>query len=87
MKSSTKEKQNRAIIAKLKSQTGASITFALLLFLVCAALSAIVLVAATTAAGRMSGLAQSDQRYYSVVSAAELMRDLMDGVSVSSFDN
>lgn len=72
-----------AVKKKLISQTGASITFALLLFLVCASLSAIILVAATTSAGRMSSLAKSDQRYYAVTSASKLVCDLLDDSQIS----
>ena len=64
---------------KLRSQTGASISFALLLFLVCAVLCSVIIVAATAASGRMSGIAETDQRYYAVTSAAELMKDLISG--------
>ena len=60
---------------KLASRRGASITFALLLFLVCTVIGVIVLVAATAAAGRMSRLAESDARYYAVNSAAQLLRE------------
>ena len=67
---------------KLKSERGASITFALLLFLVCAVVSSIVIVAATAASGRMSKLAEMDQRYYSVTSAVKLLEDTLDGQSV-----
>ena len=59
----------------LRSQTGASITFALLLFLACAMVGALVLTAGSAAAGRVSNLAQSDQRYYSVSSAASLLAE------------
>ena len=64
---------------KLKSQTGASITFALLLFLVCAVVGSAVLVAGTAAAGRMSKIAEMDQRYYAVNSAARLLVDQIAG--------
>ena len=67
---------------KLKSRKGASITFALLLFLVCAVVSSIVVVAGTAAAGRMSKLAEMDQRYYAVTSAVNLLRDEIDGTTV-----
>ncbi len=60
---------------KLNSQTGASITFALLLFLVCAVVGSAVLAAGTAAAGRMSKIAEMDQRYYAVNSAARLLVD------------
>lgn len=62
-----------AIKNKLTSRRGASITFALLLFLVCAVIGSAVLTAGTVAAGRMSKVAEMDQRYYSVNSAARLL--------------
>ena len=68
---------------KLRSEKGASITFGLLLFLVCAVLSAVILVSATTASGRVAGIAATDQRYYSVTSACELLKDTLDGKSAS----
>lgn len=71
------------IRTKLNSQRGASITFALLLFLVCAVVGSVVLTAGTAAAGRMSKLAEMDQRYYSVTSAARLMRNMVEGESVT----
>ena len=58
---------------KLRSERGASMTYALLLFLVCATVGAIVLAAGTAAAGRVSDLAEMDRRYYTVTSAAELL--------------
>jgi len=75
---------NRKKHAKLRSESGASITFALLLFLVCAVVGSVVLAAGTAAAGRFSKIAEYDQRYYSVSSAAELLADLIDGQSVSA---
>ncbi|MBQ3701653.1 MAG: hypothetical protein II885_02740 [Oscillospiraceae bacterium] len=68
----------RTIKNKLNSQRGASLTFALLLFLVCAVVGSAVLVAGTAAAGRMSRIAEMDQRYYSVNSAARLLIELME---------
>ena len=61
---------------KLNSQSGASITFALLLFLVCTVLSSVIIVAATASSGRMSKIAETDQKYYSVTSAAALLKDM-----------
>ncbi len=72
------------ISAKLKDQSGASITYALLLFLVCAVVSSVVITAATAASGRMSKSVETDQRYYAVTSAAELIKDLFDGVKVTT---
>ena len=62
---------------KLKSDRGASITWALLIFLVCTVVGSAVLVAGTAAAGRMSKLPENDQRYYAVTSAAGLLRDAL----------
>ena len=73
----------RAIRQKLASDRGASITFALLIFLVCAIISSVVIVAGTAASGRISQLAQMDQRYYAVNSAAELVRDLLEGQTIT----
>ena len=68
---------------KIKSQKGASITFALLLFLVCAVISGVVVVAATTAAGRMSQQDEMDERYYAVTAAAKRLNDIFDGTKVT----
>lgn len=68
---------------KIQSQRGASITFALLLFLVCAIISSVVIVAATAVGGRASQMAELDQRYYAVNSAAELLRDVLEAQTVT----
>ena len=68
----------QAIRNKLRSRRGASLTFALLLFLVCAVVGSVVLTAGTAASGRMSQIAEMDQRYYSVHSAARLLIDMME---------
>ena len=67
---------------KIKSQKGASITFALLIFLVCAVVSSAVIITASSAAGRMSQMAQMDQRYYAVTSVAKLLKSEIDGKTV-----
>lgn len=68
---------------RLRSRQGASITFALLLFLVCAVLSSVIIVAATAAAGRIAGMVEADQRYYAVTSASELLKELINGKTVT----
>ena len=68
----------KRIRRKLNNQTGASITYALLIFLVCAVIGSAVLVAGTAASGRMSQVAESDQRYYAVTSAARLLIDMFN---------
>ncbi|MBR2547689.1 MAG: hypothetical protein IKF07_05825 [Eubacterium sp.] len=76
---------NRSI-KKLRSGKGASITFALLLFLVCAVLSSIIITAASAATGRISNMAETDQRYYSVTSASILLKDLICDKTVTVVD-
>ena len=72
----------KAIKNKLQSKQGASITFALLIFLVCAVVSSAVIVAATTAAGRFSTMEEMDERYYAVTDACELLCKKLDGKTV-----
>lgn len=67
---------------KIRSQRGASITFALLLFLVCAMASAVAIVSATAAGGRLAQIAETDQRYYAVNSAANMLKEVFDGQTV-----
>ena len=67
------------LMKKLHSDRGASLTFALLLFLVCAAVGSVVLASATATAGRVSENYDYDQRYYAVTSAAELLRSALGG--------
>ena len=68
---------------KIKSQRGASITFALLIFLVCAVISSVVIVAATAAAGRMSQQGEMDERYYAVTASAKRLNDVFAGKEVA----
>lgn len=67
---------------KLRSNRGASITFALLIFLVCAIVSGVVIVAASTAGGRMSGMKETDQRYFAATAAAHTLQEIFDGQTV-----
>ena len=71
------------IARKLRSGRGASLLAALLLFLVCSVIGIVVLTAATAAAGRASKLAENDQRYFSVSSAAELLAQELSGKTVT----
>ena len=84
---STKTKFGRsydsAITHKVRSTDGASLSIALLLFLVCAVVGSVVLAAATAASGRLAKMAEMDQRYYSVTSAAELLAEELNGQTVS----
>ena len=74
---------NNKFSNKMRSETGASLSIALLLFIVCAAIGAVVLTAGTAAGGRASRLAELDQRYYSVASAADLLAKELNNQKVT----
>ena len=60
---------------KLKSRQGASLSIALLIFLLCATVGSVVLAAANTSFGTLVNKNTEDQRRYTLVSAAEAFRD------------
>jgi len=60
---------------KLYAQQGATITAALLFFLVAAVCGSIILGAATATLSRVKNQAKDTQAYYAVTSAAQLIRD------------
>ena len=70
-----------SIRGKLGDERGASLSIALLLFLACAMVSAVILVSATAAAGRLDSVAKMDRRYYSVQSAAQVVSKDFDGAT------
>lgn len=72
-----------AVQRKLHDRSGATLTVALLFFIMCAAAGSVILAAATTSTGRLSELQANDQNYYAVVSAAKLIRDEIDGQTIS----
>lgn len=72
-----------AVQRKLQDRSGATLTVALLFFIMCAAAGSVILAAATTSTGRLAELQASDQNYYAVVSAAKLIRDEIDGQTIS----
>ncbi|MEE1378317.1 MAG: hypothetical protein UF438_06360 [Oribacterium sp.] len=73
----------KAVQRKLHDRSGATLTVALLFFIMCAAAGSVILAAATTSTGRLAELQASDQNYYAVVSAAKLLRDEIDGQTIS----
>ena len=82
-KEGQEEIKMQAIKKKLRSQRGASITFALLIFLVCAVVGSVVLAAGTAASGRLAELAEYEQRYHAVNSAAELLsKEICSGKTI-----
>ena len=64
---------------KLQSQRGASLSMALMLFLVCTVVASIVIVAGSAVAGRLSQLRGMEKSYYNVTSAAKLLGEELKG--------
>jgi len=62
------------MLNRIRSNAGATILIALLFFLMCAVAGSIILAAGTSASGRVSGLIEQEQSYYSVTSAAQLIK-------------
>ena len=76
----------KSVSKKLKSNSGASLSIALLLFLVCTVLGSIILKSGTAASGRVADMARADARYYSVTSAADYLADAITTVHTDSAD-
>lgn len=77
---------------KLRSNQGMTLLLSLLLFLVCAVAGSVALTAGTATSGTISERAKLDQRYFSVTSAAELIRkefgqDVQDISVTLEYDN
>ena len=74
-------KQN--CMRKLRSQSGVSLSVALLFFVVCAALASMILAAAYAASGRVTSRMTLNQGQYAVDSAASLIsKELQNDVIV-----
>ncbi len=70
---------------RIRSNSGATILLALLFFLLCAMAGSIILSAGSAAAGRISGLKESEQAFYSVTSAAQVVRDEIEGQEFQAY--
>ena len=67
---------------KLRSNQGMTLLLSLLVFLVCVVAGSVALTAGTATSGTLSERAKLDQRYFSVTSAAELIRERFKEKSV-----
>lgn len=68
---------------KIEDRSGASLSVALLFFLVCAIVGSILIAAASAAMGRMKNIEQGEQDRYAVDSAMELIAEKMGGGEVT----
>lgn len=65
----------RTVRNKLNDRSGASLMVGLLFFVTCAVVGSVILAAASSSMGRMSGLSKTDQNRYAVQSAAKVVKD------------
>lgn len=70
---------------RIRSNSGATILLALLFFLLCALAGSIILSAGSAAAGRISGLKETEQSFYSVTSAAQVIREEIEGQEFQAY--
>jgi hypothetical protein len=68
---------------KIEDRSGASLSVALLFFLVCAIVGSVLIAAASVSVGRMKGIEQGEQERYAVDSAMELIAEEMGGGEVT----
>lgn len=73
------------VIKKCKSTSGASIFIALFFLLLCGMAGSVILAAASTASKRTSSLKEGRQSYYSIVSAARLLQEEIEGQTYSRY--
>ena len=62
------------VLKKLNNNNGASLMVALLFFVVCAVVGSIILTAAMTASGRMTGIKKNSEEYYALKSAVRVFK-------------
>lgn len=77
------------IIKKYKNTSGASIFIALIFLLLCALVGSVVLTAASASSGRLVNLKKNEQSYYTVLSAAKLLKNeiIHSRVEITSENN
>jgi|GEM_PF-6507251 len=60
---------------KLTDAGGATLMLALLVFIMCAVVASVIMAASTASAGRMTDIAEVNQREYAVLSAAKMVKE------------
>lgn len=70
---------------KCASTSGASLLLALLFLLLCGLTGSVVLTAASVSSGRLSNLKKNEQSYYTVSSAAKLLKKEITGEKYSRY--
>lgn len=73
------------LIKKYNNTSGASIFIALLFFLICSLVGSVILTAASTSSGRLVNLKKNEQSYYTLLSAAKLLKKEIEGEKYSRY--
>lgn len=70
---------------KLESKSGAAMLIALIFLLLCSMAGSVVLAASSTSSGRLSNLKKNEQSYYTLSSAAKLLKKEIEGEKYSRY--
>lgn len=70
---------------RIHSNSGATILLALLFFLLCSLAGSVILTAGSAASGRISGLQETEQSFYSVTSAAQVLKEEIEGQEFQAY--
>lgn len=70
---------------RIRSNSGATILLALLFFLLCSLAGSVILTAGSAASGRISGLQETEQSFYSVTSAAQVLKEEIEGQEFQAY--
>lgn len=76
----------KSLRKKINSQNGASVLLALMLFLVCFMVSAVILSAATANVDKMRQRESMQREYLAVSSAAQLLQEIIGGVAYDGWE-
>ena len=68
---------------KIEDRSGASLSVALLSFLVCAIVGSVLIAAASVSMGRMKNIADGEQERYALDSAMEMLAEEMQGGEIT----
>lgn len=70
---------------RIRSNSGATILLALLFFLLCSLAGSVILTAGSAASGRISGLQETEQSFYSMTSAAQVLKEEIEGQEFQAY--
>lgn len=77
----------KRISEKLRSQGGASILLALMLFLVCFMVSSVIISSATASVDKMRERETNQEEYLAISSAADVLQEVIGGLEFTGWEN